>query len=440
MSVVGPRSLIATFAAAGGALALATTAAAAGVVGVSPAEVSYDARPGDAIAITATVTTPELPPTPDVVLLVDRTGSMGSAIDNVKENMAGVIAAVRASQPDAQFAVAEYCDFGDPAPAFDVVQDLTGDEAAVIAAVDSIALCDGGDWPEAQMNALWEIGSGAITFRPDSSRIVAWFGDAPGHDPSGGHTEADATTSLEQAGATVVAVSVGDNQLDTGGQATRITTATDGSLLTGVASDQVAEKILEGLTNLEVAVAADPSCEPGLSMHTEPGSQTVTSGEAATFEATIQVDTSATQGTLTCQIDFTLDGVPGGPDFVQTVRVNLNGDVTAPVVSCPPGPNPAGTTAQTINEDGYYRMIALDEVDPDVDVYVRDTASNLRFGPYPSGTTFKLSQTPGGKVEVKPFTGAVQNKFTLNGDAELIGIDSSGNTATTVCSASPNNA
>ena len=310
----------------------------------------------------------------------------------------------------------------------------------MIAAVDSIALCDGGDWPESQLNALWEIGSGAITFRPDSSRIVAWFGDAPGHDPSGGHTEADATTSLEQAGATVVAVSVGDNQLDTGGQATRITTATDGSLLTGVASDQVAEKILEGLTNLEVAVAADPSCDPGLSMHTEPGSQTVTSGEAATFEATIQVDTSATQGTLTCQIDFTLDGVPGGPDFVQTVRVNLNGDVTAPVVSCPPGPNPAGTTAQTSNEDGYYRMIALDEVDPDVDIFVRDTASNLRFGPYPSGTTFKLSQTPGGKVEVKPFTGAVQNKFTLNGDAELIGIDSSGNTATTVCSASPNNA
>ena len=118
MSVVGPRSLIATFAAAAGALALATTAAAAGVVGVSPAEVSYDAKPGDAIAITTTVTTPELPPTPDVVLLVDRTGSMGSAIDNVKENLASVIAAVRASQPDAQFAVAEYCDFGDPAPAF----------------------------------------------------------------------------------------------------------------------------------------------------------------------------------------------------------------------------------------------------------------------------------------------------------------------------------
>jgi len=40
-------------------------------------------------------------------------------------------------------------------------------------------------------------------------------------------------------------------------------------------------------------------------------------------------------------------------------------------------------------------------------------------------------------VEVKPFTGAVQNKFTLNGDAELMGVDDSGNRATTVCSVAP---
>ena len=85
-------------------------------------------------------------------------------------------------------------------------------------------------------------------------------------------------------------------------------------------------------------------------------------------------------------------------------------------------------------------MIALDDVDPDVDIYVRDTASNLRFGPYASGTTFKLTQAPGGKVEVKPFTGTVQNKFTLNGDAELMGIDASGNFATTVCAVAPNTA
>jgi hypothetical protein len=436
LSAIASRGFIATIATAAGALALATTATAAGVVGVSPAELSYDARPGDAIAITTTVTTPEVPTTPDVVLLVDRTGSMGSAIDNVKANMADVIATVRASQPDARFAVAEYCDFGDPEPAFTVVQDLTGDDDAVTAAVDSIALCNGTDWPEAQLNALWEIGNGAISFRPGSSRIVAWFGDAPGHDPSGGHTEADATASLVQAEAQVVAVSVGDDRLDDAGQASRITSATGGSLLTGVATDQVADKILQGITSLDVSVAAEPTCDAGLSLQPVQSSQVVTSGEAATFEATLHVDSSATQGTRTCRIGFTLDGAPAGPGFVQTIHVNLN-DLTAPVVSCPPGPNPAGNDSLA-SSDGYYRMIATDSVDPHVDIYVRDTASNLRFGPYPSGTTFKLTQAPGGKVEVKPFTGAVQNKFTLNGDAELMGVDDSGNHAITVCHVAPN--
>src|SRR3712207_7057323 len=73
---------------------------------------------------------------------------------------------------------------------------------------------------------------------------------------------------------------------------------------------------------------------------------------------------SATQGTRTCRIGFTFDGADAGPAFVQTVRVNLT-DVTAPVVSCPPGPNPAGF-ASLLSSDGYYRMIAVDEVDPKI--------------------------------------------------------------------------
>jgi hypothetical protein len=310
----------------------------------------------------------------------------------------------------------------------------------VLAAVDSLTLCSGGDWAEAQLNALWEIGSGAIAFRPDSSRIVAWFGDAPGHDPSGAHTEADATAALEQAGTKVVAVSVGDDRLDDSGQATRITTATGGNLLTGVAATEVADKIVEGITNLDVVVAAQSTCDSGLSLSLDHTSQTVTSGDAVTFPGTIQVEPSATQGTRSCRIDFTFDGVPAGPDSARTFHVNLDdvaaGDVTAPVVSCPPGPNPSGTTS-TPTSDGYYRMVATDEVDPAVKIYVRDTASNQQFGPYTSGTTFKVTQAPGGKVEVKPFTGEVQNRFTLNGDAELIGRDSSGNVGTTVCTVAP---
>ena len=74
--------------AATAALSMVATAAAATV---DPISVNEAMDPGESIAITKTVTTPELPPQPDIVLMVDRTGSMGSAIGGVKTNMASII-------------------------------------------------------------------------------------------------------------------------------------------------------------------------------------------------------------------------------------------------------------------------------------------------------------------------------------------------------------
>ena len=247
--------------------------------GVSPASVSDDADPGETIHVVKTITTPEIPPKPDIVLLVDHTGSMGDAIDSVKAEMANIIATVTAAQPDAQFAVAQYCDVGEGP--FDVLQNLTDSSAAAVAAVTGISLCGGSDTPEAQINALWEIGDGgdAITFRPDSSRIVVWFGDAPGHDPSLTHTEADATASLVDAEAQVLAISVGMNQLDSTGQATRITDATDGALVSGIPAGGLGAAILENLQNLPAEVTANVVCDPGLSVAFTPAlPQTVLSG------------------------------------------------------------------------------------------------------------------------------------------------------------------
>ncbi len=89
--------------------------------GVQPTVVSTDADPGTSLDVTKTVTTEEIPPNPDIVFLADTTGSMGGAIGNVKANINDIIADVEASQPTAQFGVAEYRDrehcAGDP---FDV--------------------------------------------------------------------------------------------------------------------------------------------------------------------------------------------------------------------------------------------------------------------------------------------------------------------------------
>ncbi|MCE0485355.1 hypothetical protein [Ornithinimicrobium sediminis] len=418
---------------------LGATAAAAADPGVSPASVDEALDPGESITITKTVTTPEVPPKPDIVLLVDHTGSMGIAIDNVKANMADIITAVETAQPDAQFAVAIYCDIGEPVPPYEVIQDLTDDAATAVAAVDGITLCNGGDEPEAQLPALYALGDGGgeISYRADSSRVVAWFGDAPGHDPRLDITEADATQSLVDAGVKTLAISVGFDGLDATGQATRITAATGGSFFSGVGADAVADAILDGLTNLPVEVAGSPTCDEGLSVELDPASQVVTSGDDAVFEETVTVAADAPQGTtLTCEVDFTIDGQDAGPAFTQTISVDVN-DVTPPTVSCEQGPNPAGMILPEESEAGFFRMVAEDNVDDSVEITVSDTGSDAEFGPYASGTTFKLTQAPGAKPRVTAFTGEVEWHFRLKGDAELSATDEAGNTGTALCEVPP---
>lgn len=422
-------------------LAVASLTGAAGAygLGVSPALVDQALDPGQSITITKTVSTPVVPPKPDVVLVVDHTGSMGDAIGDVKANMASIISTVKTAQPDTQFAVAMYCDENDAAPAFELVQDLSADTTTVTDAVNSIELCSGGDTPEAQLNALWQIGDGgdAVSYRADSSRIVVWFGDQPGHDPSVGHTEADATASLQGVDAKVIAISVGANQLDATGQATRITAATGGTLFSGVGTD-VTGAILDGLTSLPVTVAGAPSCDPGLSVALAPASQVVTSGTDAVFDETITLAADAPQGsTLTCTVPFTINGLDAGPEFTQSVSIHVN-DVTPPTVGCEQGPNPAGHVPPANNQDGFFAMTASDNVDPAVWITVRDTGSGQLFGPYASGTTFKLTQAPGAAPKVTPFHGAVDWKFRFSGDAELIATDAAGNTSTALCEVPPN--
>ncbi|AXH96244.1 VWA domain-containing protein [Ornithinimicrobium avium] len=416
-------------------LVIGTTTAYAAV---DPPTYSDALDPGASVTITKTVTTPEVLPQPDIVLLVDRTGSMGGAITNVKANMATIVSTVEAAQPDAQWAVASYCDVGEPDP-FLLHSDLGADTTATVAAVNSIRLCGGGDEPEAQLNALWEIGDtgDAVAFRPDSSRIVVWFGDAPGHDPSLGHTEADATSSLVDAGATVLAVSVGADRLDATGQATRITDVTGGALYSGVDAGDLADTILAGITALPVEVGATTTCDPGLSATLDPATRTVTSGDAASFSETITVAADAEQGaTLGCQVAFTLNGTPAGDGFVQTVSVDVN-DVTPPVVACEQGPNPSGNYPRGGNADGFFMVTASDNVDGAVEVWVDDTGSDALFGAYADGTTFKITQAPGATPKATPFVGAVDWKLRLKGDALMTVTDAAGNTATALCEVPP---
>jgi hypothetical protein len=304
---------------------LVLTASALAASQVDPSTVNVTLAPGGSTTVPKTVHTPEIPPNPDIVFLADTTGSMGTAINNVRTNAATIMSQVLAAQPTAQFAAAEYKDFGFGDPfGYRLNQAVTPTTADVNTGMGAWSAAGGGDVPEAQLNALYTLATDSSTgFRTGSSRIVVWFGDSNGHDPSNGHSLADTIAALQAASITVLAIPItaGGNGLDTGGQATAITTATGGSIQPADPND-VASAILAGLSNLPATVTWSASCDTGLTVTLSPLSQTVTSGDDAHFTETISVAANAPAGALDCTVSFSINGQPGGPDFVETVNVN----------------------------------------------------------------------------------------------------------------------
>ncbi|MFC5288095.1 Calx-beta domain-containing protein [Actinokineospora guangxiensis] len=304
-----------------GLVVLPATTAAAAPPGVTPSTVDVTLGPGQSTTVAKSVTTAAVPPNPDLVLLADTTGSMGGAIANVKANAGEITSDVLGAQPSAQFAVAEYKDFTDPF-AFRVNQNTTADEAAVQTGINQWTASGGGDAPEAYINALWEIATDEIAFREGSSRIVAVFGDAPSHDPSGGHTLADAIAALQAAEVRVIMVNVG--AIDAFGQATAITEATGGVLLNNVPADQVSEAILAGLGAIEVTVTPTVgACDDEVDVTNTPAGRTVEGGGTAAFTETIAAAPNAAPGVYTCSVDYLVNGVSAG--YVQSITVRVPG-------------------------------------------------------------------------------------------------------------------
>ncbi|MGI5440815.1 HYR domain-containing protein [Streptomyces shenzhenensis] len=307
---------------------------------VTPAVVDESLDPGGSLTVGKQVSTPVVPPRPDIVLLVDGTGSMDTTIEGVQRDLGTITDRVRQEQPDSRFAVATYGDQEvDGARVFTVLQELTDDLAAVRTGVDGLDATRGGFSPgpaEDWINALWEIGNGAAgAFREGASPVVVLVGDASSHDPSMGHTLADAANALQNVGARVIGVDVetvlGDGLNGNGDngngpdqnrepthdpdQATKVVEATGGRLFQDTDPDQVADTIVAGLTNLPTTVGHQTvGCDPALTVTLSPASRQVTSGEVAAFEETITVADDAPQGmTLSCTVQFLLDGkAPGG--------------------------------------------------------------------------------------------------------------------------------
>ncbi|CAM5253680.1 Hyalin OS=Streptomyces aurantiogriseus OX=66870 GN=GCM10010251_62140 PE=4 SV=1 [Streptomyces aurantiogriseus] len=357
--------------------------AAGPVSPVTPSLVEQSLNPGASITVAKQVQTPVVPPKPDVVLLVDNTGSMGGVIANVRNNLPTIVNQVFEVQSDSRFAVASYGDVSGGSRLFMLHQPFTADRGAIQRGVDALTASGGGDTAEDWGNALHEVATGAggrNPFRDGASPIVVLVGDAASHDPSNGHRFADVVRTLQARGVKVLAVGVGGNGLDQSGQARQVTQATGGTYLQGINPSQVSNAIVQGLTNLPVAVSHQlVDCDPSLGVSLSPPSVQVTSGQTASFSEVITVSPDAPQGaTLSCTVQFSLGPAPD-PAYRQQIRITVN-DVTAPAVTVD------DRTVEATGPDGAvvdYTAAARDNVDGDVRVSCEP----------PSGSTFPIGRT-----------------------------------------------
>jgi hypothetical protein len=543
-----------SLAAIGWALILQASLASAQVV--DPPSYEDNLAPGQSNDIFKTVQTPPLPPRPDIVFLADTTAGMGPAIANVQANAAAIMAAVDAGTSGIPFfAAAEYRDVGD-SPLFAVNIGLTPVQADVNTAIGTWSADGGVDEPECQLFALEQLAIGTVSYRDNATPIIVWFGDASGHEPCNGSTEASATAALVAGGISVIAVGVtGADGLDATGQATRITDATGGNYIPDASPDEVAAAILSGLNNLPITVIPTPvGCDP-LNVTFDPASDTVTSGDDALFTETIAVpNDSAVAGQLVdCTVEFrdengnfigeqeldidiplaidlspdeatnelsednahtvtahvtsidvdlagktvnflvggtnagtanpgggtgtsptdangeatfsydvlkscdslgtdTIEGctdrADGGPDECDDVIKHWV-DTIAPVAQCvetvnPHGkndPNAPGNGGKGQNQDGFYELLATDNLVDDCatpELFVVDNGSGTVFGPLPTGTKVKYTEEIDATPEIKKMGGnkgdadAIDWHIIGTGDMMLHAVDQSGNTSTSV--------
>ncbi len=124
----------------------------------------------------------------DLVFLVDETGSMGPYIEQVKERLLDLIAALESAplMKSLRLGLVTYRDHPPqdhsyPSRAFP----LTAAVKEIEEAVRSMRAAGGGDGPESVTDGLFDVVR--MDWRPGAAKAVVWFGDAPPHgvEPGG---------------------------------------------------------------------------------------------------------------------------------------------------------------------------------------------------------------------------------------------------------------
>jgi Mg-chelatase subunit ChlD len=299
---------------------------------LTPTSFSATLGVGESVTITKTLTVTKEAGTSspvDVFFMADSTGSMFGQIAAVKAGAASIMADT-AGLGDVRYAVGEYKDVGDTF-VYRLNQGMTADTTLVQNGINLWSASGGGDLPEANMYALeTATESGATGWRTGSTRIMVWFGDAPGHDPRNGSTEASATAALVAANVNVQAIDVG--AMNSTGQAQRIADATGGNYYVGIEAGTIVDTIKDAISDViktYTLVGLDLSEVPvGVTVVAVPssiaGSWSRDKEEIFEFDVTFTGDVAGTYG-------FDIYGlVDGGRVATESDRITVGDAVPEP--------------------------------------------------------------------------------------------------------------
>lgn len=200
----------------------------------------------------------------DVLYLADTTGSMGSFIAAIKAAAASMHSTLVANLTNLKVGISAYKDTGDVYVYKNFQSIATLTPAAFSAGIaGSWSASGGGDWPEAQLFALREAANQAATgWRNASTKVIIWFGDAPGHDPShAGVTLAAAQAALLAKGIKVMALDCSQlNSPNPTPQATTLATATGGFYGPVSASTIAGSMVTNLVSNIAIPIKAIVTC------------------------------------------------------------------------------------------------------------------------------------------------------------------------------------
>eukprot|EP01025_Chloroclados_australasicus_P032099 TRINITY_DN3248_c0_g1_i1.p2 TRINITY_DN3248_c0_g1~~TRINITY_DN3248_c0_g1_i1.p2 ORF type:complete len:266 (-),score=41.61 TRINITY_DN3248_c0_g1_i1:661-1458(-) len=179
----------------------------------------------------------------DVYFLADNTGSMSEEIEEVRSKARFLFDSFASNTTqNIRFGVGAYRDQEDEY-VFWNIQSLVEEDLTVPVDEDKIVMgmnqwdADGGDdEKEAQLYALYQIATTSyeeIGWRDDAVKLIVWFGDASGHDPSGENEQGEPITEelvIEALVAKNIKISGIDvESMNESGQVQRIADATGGN-------------------------------------------------------------------------------------------------------------------------------------------------------------------------------------------------------------------